>query len=275
MSPAVSGAAKQHAPPLDLSLENFTEIDRVVKLRLQLVKGRSGESFAAQFAHEPRRTRIAASLEESSCVNPNRHRDFLQLGLAADQEQYRAHNKREPLADRLAIQLPVVSKTMSYNMFDDADGGDWQEEPHDWWQNDCEDQSQQPETEQDETVNREGESVQAALNARLRRTTRLTFFDDESGEEDIQLEPDDFNRVANLVDKSGWPEFAKATKFAGAWLGMAFKLGPRGLGYYRDVPKIDIRLMQHLPATADASPIVLQLDQIITEQTPKKHCSQR
>ena len=60
-----------------------------------------------------------------------------------------------------------------------------------------------------------------------------------------------------------------ATKFAGAWLGMVFKLGPRGLGYYRDVPKIAIMRMQHLPAVADAPPVVLQLDQIIAERTPK------
>ena len=38
-------------------------------------------------------------------------------------------------------------------------------------------------------VNAKGESVQAALNSRLRRTTRLTFFDDESGNEDMLLEP--------------------------------------------------------------------------------------
>ena len=47
---------------------------------------------------------------------------------------------------------------------------------------------------------------------------------------------------------------------------MVFKLGPRGLGYYRDVPKTAISLMQLLPAVADASPIVLQLDQVISEQ---------
>ena len=115
----------------------------------------------------------------------------------------------------------------------------------------------------------EGESVPAALNARLRRTTRLTFFDDESGDEDMQIEPDDFDLVTGLVDRRGWPEFAKAKKFAGAWRGMVFKLGPRGLGYYRGMPKTTVSLMQLLPATADAAPVVLQFDRVVGEQMPK------
>ena len=45
--------------------------------------------------------------------------------------------------------------------------------------------------------------MQAALNARLRMTTRLTFFDDERGDEEMQLEPDDFNLIAGLVDRRG------------------------------------------------------------------------
>ena len=62
------------------------------------------------------------------------------------------------------------------------------------------------------TTNTDGESVQAALNARLRRTTRLTFFDDESGDDEMHIEPDDYNLVTGLVDRRGLPEFAKAKK---------------------------------------------------------------
>ena len=52
--------------------------------------------------------------------------------------------------------------------------------------------------EVDSAVNQEGESVQAALNSKLRRTTNMTFFDDESGDEEMPLEPDDINFIAAL-----------------------------------------------------------------------------
>ena len=111
--------------------------------------------------------------------------------------------------------------------------------------------------------------MQAAINARLRRTTRLTFFDDESGDDELHIEPDDYNMVTGLVDKRGLPEFSKATKFAGAWMGMVFKRGSSGLGYYRDCFKMDISLAALLPAVADAAPIVLRLDEIGSSE-PKK-----
>ena len=69
-----------------------------------------------------------------------------------------------------------------YSLFDDDEVEDWQQEPDDWWQQGRE-FSSVPEEEAYDAVNPEGESVQAALNSRLRRTTKLTFFDDESGEE--------------------------------------------------------------------------------------------
>ena len=105
------------------------------------------------------------------------------------------------------------------------------------------------------------------MNARLRRLTRLTFFDDESCDEELQIEPDDYNLVTGIVDKRGWPEFSKAKKFAGAWLGMVFKRGPLGLGYYRDIFKLDINLATLLPAAADAAPIVLQLNEVISRDS--------
>ena len=166
--------------------------------------------------------------------------DILEKIVEVKHQEVAAAKNQLGLSDRIALQLPVVSNARSYNLFDDEEGEDWQEEPNDWWQHDSDSPNVQPEAECGDTVNREGESVQAALNARLRRTTRLTFFDDESGEEGMQLEPDDVNLVTGLVDKRGWPEFAKATKFDGAWMGMVFRRGPRGLGYYRDVPKLEI-----------------------------------
>ena len=70
--------------------------------------------------------------------------------------------------------------------------------------------------EVDGAVNHEGEFVQVALNSRFRRSTRMTFFDDESGDAEMQIEPADFNKIVGLVDKRGWPEFSKAANFTGA-----------------------------------------------------------
>ena len=109
----------------------------------------------------------------------------------------------------------------------------------------------------------DGESVQVALNTRLRRTTRLTFFDDESGEDEPQTEPEDYELLAGIVDKRGMPEFSKAAKFAGPWLGMVFKRGSCGLGYYRDGFKMNLCLTTLLPAVADVSPVTLKLGELI------------
>ena len=138
--------------------------------------------------------------------------------------------------------LPLVN----YSMFDDAEGDNWQTEPDDWWHQD-EEAPEPPADVAYEATSLERESVQAALNARLRRTTRLTFFDVESGAEDMQLEPDDFAIVTGIVDRRGWPEFSKAAKFAGAWAGMVFKRGHLCMGYYRDGFKLEVSLALHLP----------------------------
>ena len=76
----------------------------------------------------------------------------------------------------------------NFSLFDNEEGEDWQQEPDDWWQQEQDWPAVQAEADHD-AVNHDGESVQAAINSRLRRTTRLTFFDDESGEEDQQYEP--------------------------------------------------------------------------------------
>ena len=90
-------------------------------------------------------------------------------------------------------------------MFDDTEGGEWQLEPDDWWQQE-EHMPDDPTVEAtQEPVNLEVESVQVALNSRLRRTTRLIFFDDESGGEDMQIGLGDFNLVIGLVDRRAWP----------------------------------------------------------------------
>ena len=80
-------------------------------------------------------------------------------------------------------------------MFDDEEGDGWlQTEPDDWWQQEPGDPGMHI-GEVDGAVNHEGESVHAALNSRLRRSTRMTFFDDESGDEEMQIEPGDFEKM--------------------------------------------------------------------------------
>ena len=73
--------------------------------------------------------------------------------------------------------------------------------------------------------------MQAAFNSRLRLSAGMTFFDDESGDEEMQIEPYDFNNIVGLVDKRGWPEFSKAANFTGAWRGMVSKHLFNGLAF--------------------------------------------
>jgi len=186
-----------------------------------------------------------------------------------DEEAAAARDTRS-IAECLAIRLPAVvqKEVASYSMFDDAEGDNWQSEHDDWWHLD--DQAPEPLAEvTHEATSLGGESVQAAINARLRRTTRLTFFDDESGEEDMQLEPDDFALVTGMVDRRGWPEFSKSAKFAGEWKGMVFKRGHLGVGYYRDGFKLDISLALHLPAVSDVAPVTLELNDLISKGRSK------
>ena len=99
----------------------------------------------------------------------------------------------------------------------------------------------------------------------------MTFFDNESGDDEMHIEPDDYNMVTGLVDKRGLPEFSKATKYTGTLMGMVFKLGPNGLGYYRDCFKMEINLAALLPAVAGAAPVVLRLDEIVNGEHKKGH----
>jgi hypothetical protein len=69
--------------------------------------------------------------------------------------------------------------------------------------------------------------------------------------------------LAGIADKRGMPEFSKAKKFSGAWLGMVFKRGHLGVGYYRDEFVLNLKLMDHVSAAADAIPITISLDKII------------
>ena len=159
-----------------------------------------------------------------------------------------------------------------YCLFDDDEGEAWEQESDDWWLTDVERQ-QVHECSTVPTIEAtlfEGESVQAALNARLRRTARLTFFDDESGEDEPQIEPDDYEQLAGIVDKRGMPEFSKAAKFTGPWLGMVFKRGSCGMGYYRDGFKMNLCLTTLLPAVADVSPVTLKLSELIGDNSKDK-----
>ena len=78
-------------------------------------------------------------------------------------------------------------------MFDDEEGGEWQHEPEDWWHNGPSEHDGEGDDWQQEPDNwwqygsndLAGGPVQAAVNARLKMATRLTFFDDENGEDDM------------------------------------------------------------------------------------------
>ena len=135
------------------------------------------------------------------------------------QEMAEENEQLEDVISTLVLvqaQPPSDIGATRYSLFDDEKGDDWlQDEPDDWWQQEPDD----PDTHFDAfygTVNQEGESVQAALHARLRLLTKLTFFDDESGDDEMQLEPDDFNLIKGLVDRRGLPEFSKAAKKPGS-----------------------------------------------------------
>ena len=114
------------------------------------------------------------------------------------------------------------------------------------------------------------EDLQAAIDSRLRRSSRLSFFDDEDGDDDAQHEPDDIHVIAGIVDRRGLPEFSKAAKYTGAWLGMVFKRGQMGLGYYRDEIKLNLKLMGHINAEADVAPVMVMLDEVIPDKTTAK-----
>ena len=50
---------------------------------------------------------------------------------------------------------------------------------------------------------------------------------------------------------------------------MVVKRGPRGMGCYRDVFKVEVNLALHLPATADAAPVMVKLDELLAEGRTK------
>lgn len=57
-------------------------------------------------------------------------------------EEATAAKSLKALANRLTVQLPTANRAAAYNMFDDAEGGDWQEEPNYWLHIECEPLSQ-------------------------------------------------------------------------------------------------------------------------------------
>ena len=46
-------------------------------------------------------------------------------------EEAAAAKSLKGLANRLTVQLPAAKGAATYSMFDDAEGGDWEEEPSD------------------------------------------------------------------------------------------------------------------------------------------------
>ena len=49
-----------------------------------------------------------------------------------------------------------------------------------------------------------------------------------------------------------------------------FKRSPLGMGYQRDEFKLDLNLARHIPAVADAAPVVIQLEDLIASTPVEK-----
>ena len=49
-----------------------------------------------------------------------------------------------------------------------------------------------------------------------------------------------------------------------------FKQGSFGMGYYSDESKLDLKLTKHLTAVADATPVTLQLEDLIASEPVEK-----
>jgi len=132
--------------------------------------------------------------------------------------------------------------------FDDEDGDDdWIVEQADTHAHDFgHDEPDQDDQGGDDTL-------QASIDSRLRRSARKNFFDDEDGDDDATREPDDLPAFAGIIDRRGLPDFHKATKYTGTWLGMVFKKGISGMGYYRDDRQHHLCLMELISASADAA----------------------
>ena len=133
-----------------------------------------------------------------------------------------------------------------------------------------EDMAHEPDHDGPDQASQAIEDVQVAIDSRLRQSPRLTFFDDEEGDDDVQHEPDDIHVITGIMDRRGLPDFAKAAKYTGTWLGMVFKRGSMGLGYYRDDKKFTLCLTEHINAEADAAPVVLKLDEVAPRQPRPK-----
>lgn len=131
---------------------------------------------------------------------------------------------------------PTRTVAKRYFDFGDEEGDDrWLQEQDDCFQQEpldgIEAMAQELDHEIPAQANQEEGDLQAELNARLKRSSRITFFDDECGDNDLQHEPDDIHVIPGIVDRRGLPEFAKAAKYIGAWLGMVLKRGRWALGF--------------------------------------------
>ena len=148
--------------------------------------------------------------------------------------------------------------------FDDEDGDD------DWILEQSDNFTCDPDRDGPDQDEQRDDTLQDIIDSRVRQSSRRSFFDDEDGDDDMRHEPDDLPAFAGIVDRRGLPEFSKATKFTGSWLGMVFKLGSSGLGYYRDDRMHHLNLMELISAGADAAPVVLNLDEVIPAKTTAK-----
>ena len=114
------------------------------------------------------------------------------------------------------------------------------------------------------------DTLQATIDSRLRRSARKHFFDDEDGDDDATCEPDDLPAFVGIIDRRGLPDFHKATKYTGTWLGMVFKKGISGMGYYRDDRRHHLCLVELISASTEAAPVALCLNEVIAAPIGKR-----
>ena len=86
--------------------------------------------------HEPNVDSFLLYVKLKQLPKVHTFREAVEQQPRAREEEALAAQSRRTIADRLAIQLPVANKAVNYNMFDDAEGDDWQLEPDAWWQQD-------------------------------------------------------------------------------------------------------------------------------------------
>lgn len=147
--------------------------------------------------------------------------------------------------------------------YDDSEGSGWSDELHHTWEDELL-------YAQCEVPDQDGK-LQDMPNARCNDSKRFDFFDDPTGDDWLQQDPDDLHLLHQMPAAQPIPGFVKAVKCIGSRQGMVFKSGPQGLGYYRDVLKLQLRLANQLPAVADSVPVQIGLSGLIPLSSEKEN----